>query len=255
MKKIIIIILFTSSINALSASWPSSMYSINNIFFVQFSSLKSYMNKIMSKYPYYIHDNQVDFYNSGSTSNQKIFSILVTRDIKKYEITEILNFYVRGMLRERLIINRVGTNIPTTLHNLINFKFYLDLSIEQTNISFVNMKISQRVLKTVDGSISTYRPFGDDYAQVNLIEIENNYELFSKLYYQCDVCDGKPLIARMSLLENSYGDMSYFKDNETESTTPQNFFKKSSGYLGGLYGSFSSIPSKLVKEFGFPKDN
>ena len=255
MKSLIIILFIFASFSATSATWPSNMYSISNIFFIQFSSLKSYMNKIMSNYPYLIHDDRIDFFKSGSISKQKVLSIIVTREIDENEITEILNFYVRGMLRERLVINRVGTNVPNSLHNLINFKFYLDLSLEQTNIKFLNLNISQRVLKTIDGTRSTYRPFGDNYAQVNLIEIENEFELFSKLYYQCDVCDGKPMMARMSLLAESKGDMSYYLNNETDTTTPEVFFKRSAGYLGGLYGSFSSIPSKLVKQYGFPKDN
>jgi hypothetical protein len=255
MKKIIIILSLLFSFSALSASWPANMYTVNSIFYVQFSSLKSYMNKVMSLYPHEMKGNRIDFYKSASTSKIPVLTVIVNNQIESNAIVETMLFYVQGKFRERLTIKRVGTNRANSFKSLINFKFSLDTSIESTSFRFSKMKISQRVVSISNGISSMYRPFGDNYTQINLIETQNESQLLSKLYYQCSSCDSKAMTAHMSIIPESYGNMSYFAKDSTDITTPKVFFQNVNGYLGGLYSSFNSIPTRLVSEFGFPKVN
>ena len=254
MKNFIIALLFIGLIPKAFA-WPRNMYTIENLFTEQFSTLRTYIQNLKLNYPYKKSNNLITFYSDLGQYREIIFRIKLKREIDVDYIKEKLIFIgVRGE-KENFIFERWGNNIrPLDISRLSSFNFSIPQNVSAFRFEFQRLKIYQKVEFFEGVTKSNYRLY--DYGlEINHVEQIREYNLHSKLWYQCDKCTGDPIIAIMDTRTDFYGNMTYKYGIPLKVVTPKEFYAKANrSYLSGIFREFRNLKDEAIDIFGWPLD-
>ena len=254
MKKILIFFYLLTLCN-ISFAWPDNMYTIERLFYDQFSSMRTYINNLKINYPFKIKDNSIIFYADNGNENQVIFRIYLQIFRGHKSITEKLIFVGENGHKEKFVYTRLGNNLkPLPFDQLVSFRFSFPNNVDYLSIEFERSKVYQKIDFGLDSVRSHYRLY--DYGlEIHHFEQINDSNLYSKLWYQCDVCTGEPLIAIMDTREIFYGNIQYMLGNPLQIIGPKKFYAKANrSYLSGINKEFTSIVDNAIMEFGWPVD-
>lgn len=236
-------------------SWPQSMYTTDKLFTTQFSGLRSYIQNLKINYPYTLKGNKLTFYSDNGDYLQAIFKLIVISHIEEHYIKETIIFNGFTERKEKFIFERWGQNIrPLSIENLTSFNFSMPQRVEAFRVEFQKAKVYQFV-EFNNGNIKSHYRLFNYGLEIHHFEQIKKTKLYSKLWYQCDVCSGDPLIAIMDTQENHSGNMSYYFGNPLKFVTPKEFYGKANrSYLSGIYREFKQIPATGVSQFGWPRN-
>jgi hypothetical protein len=252
--KIIIsmLIVFNAS---LVFAWPINMYTIEKLYVEQFSALRTYINTIEREYANRRQGDQLIFLSQDNFARE-IFRLQVQRFTSDNYIREEILFKSIEHTSEKFIFERWGSNLqPTPFWELVRFNFKYPSTCARFRIEFVQNMIAQTVLINTNESFSNYRLF--DYTlEIHHHQWQEQDRMISKLYYQCDVCSGDPLMAIMDTRPTHFGNMYYFLGNPLLEMTPAMFYMRAGrSYLSGIQREFNDIPIMGQALYGWPNPN
>ena len=254
MKKLMFLLLLISS-QAWSQSWPGAMYTTQNLFTRQFSGLRSYIRNLKINYPYKLKGNKLIFYTDDGVYLNERFKLIVKTYQEENYIKETVIFDAFSGPKEKFVYERWGENVrPLSIAKLTSFDFSAPQRVSAFRIEFQESKIYQYVEYDKAISKSHYKLYEYGLEIHHYEEVQVN-KLYSKLWYQCDVCSGEALIAIMDTRDTHMGNMSYFYGNPLKFVTPKEFFAKANrSYLSGIYREFKGLAENGVGRFGWPVD-
>lgn len=253
--KLILILGILFSTFAWGQSWPQSMYTTERLFEEQFSPMRTYIRNLKINYPYKQLKNKLVFFSDNGDLLEEIFKLIVKREQTENYIKETIIFDGRWGAKEKFVYERWGEFVrPLDTAKLTSFNFTMPRRVSAYRIEFQQQKVYQHVEFLENKTQSNYRLF--DYGlEIHHIEEIQEQRLYSKLWYQCDVCSGEPLIAVMDTRDTHMGNMSYFYGNPLKFVTPKEFFSKANrSYLSGIYREFGSISMNGVFMYGWPQN-
>ncbi len=254
MKKLLVL-LFLISTQVFAQTWPNLMYTTDNLFTRQFSGLRSYIQNLKINYPFSLKDNKLVFYSDNGNNLEEIFKLIVITQKKENYIKETVIFDALVGSKEKFTFERWGESVrPLGVNKLTSFDFSVPQRVEAFRIEFQVLKLFQYVEYDQSTSKSHYKLF--DYGlEIHHYDEIQKEKLYSKLWYQCDVCSGEPLVAIMDTRETHYGNMSYYFGNPLKFVTPKEFYAKANrSYLSGIFREFQGISNKGIGRFGWPRN-
>lgn len=254
MKTFVILLLISSHALA-NISWPSNMYTVESLFTEQFSTIKTYIQNLKINYAYKETNNGITFFKQINGAREEVLKLIIKRDIQSSYIKEEVLFYTYTGFTERFRLERWGANLyPIDNRKLTSFSFSIPKNVDEFRYEFILQKLYQHVEYEENLIRSNYRLY--DYGlEINHLEEIQESRLFSKLWYQCDVCSGEPIIALMDTREEFLGNMSFYYESPLEFVTPKQFFAKANrSYLSGIRREFRNIPTIGIFEFSWPSN-
>lgn len=254
MKKLVIFI-FIVTTQVFAQSWPGAMYTTENLFTRQFSGLRSYIKNLKINYPYTLRGNKLIFYTDNGEFLEENFKLIVKSYEKENYIKETIVFDALNGVKETFVYERWGKNLrPLSVKQLTAFEFSIPQGVDAFRIEFQESKVFQYVEYLENSSKSHYRLYGYGL-EIHHYEEKQRDRLYSKLWYQCDVCSGEPIVAIMDTRARHLGNMSYFYGSPLKLVTPKEFFNKANrSYLSGIYREFQELPLMGISMFGWPRD-
>lgn len=250
---LLFLILISTSLYA--QSWPRNMYTTDKLFTTQFAGLRSYIQNLKINYPYSLKGNKLIFYSDNGEYLKQIFKLIVIIQIEEGYIKETVVFDAFTSQKEKFVYERWGENIrPLSVQKLTSFDFSIPQNIDTFSIEFQKNKVYQHV-EYINGNTKSHYKLFDYGLEIHHFEEIQKSKLYSKLWYQCDVCSGEPLIAMMDTRETHVGNMSYFFGNPLKFVTPKEFYSKANrSYLSGIYREFNQIVDTGINMFGWPRN-
>lgn len=254
MKKIILFLLLIST-QVFAQSWPESMYTTENLFTRQFSGLRSYIKNLKINYPFKFQANKLIFYADDGEFRNEVFKLIVKTHQEENYIKETVILDAFSGPKEKFVYERWGESVrPLSVSKLTSFDFSVPQRVEAFRIEFHESRVYQYVEFDKENSRSHYKLYDYGLEIHHYQEVQEN-KLYSKLWYQCDVCSGEPLVAIMDTRVSYLGNISYFYGNPLKFVTPKEFYTKANrSYLSGIYREFQGLPQKGVLRFGWPED-
>lgn len=252
MIKILFTLIFFSC-SVWAQSWPESMYTTEKMFEEQFSGLRTYISNLKVKYAYKQINNKLVFYKTANQILEERFKLIVKRSRSKDYIKEIVIFESFQGEKERFVFERWGSDLnELSVSKLTSFTFSIPSNVNAFRVEFQKSKIYQFVEYNETGVKSQYKLY--DYGlKIYHFERKQKNRLYSKLWFQCDICSGEPLIAIMDTRNTYYGNMYYYFGNPTKNVTPKEFYTKANkSYLSGIFREFKSLPLVGSAQFGWP---